>query len=171
MDPQIEQMLKDLYSYDPEFMKHEEKLKNILSELLKVKPETKFDPSFAEDLRKILLLKAEDLKNETASKPAFSFFRQPYLTLGAGFAVVVLAFLTYTFIPKGIGWDESTFEMYIFDRWGEMIYSCTDVNKPWDGRVQGSANIGTQEVYVWLVNLKDIKGAIHSFNGRVTVIR
>jgi len=76
-----------------------------------------------------------------------------------------------TFIPKGIGWDLNHFVMYIFDRWGEQIYETHDVNKPWDGHVQGSNVIAQMDVYTWLVILNDYKENQHKFVGRVTLIK
>ncbi|NTW32500.1 MAG: PKD domain-containing protein, partial [Bacteroidetes bacterium] len=75
------------------------------------------------------------------------------------------------FIPKGIGWKENTFEMYIYDRWGEQIYSTKDINKPWDGRPNGDSQIAPIGVYTWLVRLKDFTGRSRTFNGIVTVTR
>ncbi|MBS1637008.1 MAG: PKD domain-containing protein [Bacteroidetes bacterium] len=73
------------------------------------------------------------------------------------------------FIGKGIG--ISKYEMWIFDRWGMMIYYTDDINKPWDGRVQGKQNPVQQDVYVWKVKLFDVFGKKHDYVGHVTVLR
>ncbi|NTW31679.1 MAG: hypothetical protein HGB12_03485 [Bacteroidetes bacterium] len=75
------------------------------------------------------------------------------------------------FIPGGIGWDEKSFEMHIYNRWGEEIYSTNDVNKPWDGKPKGSSTIVPLGVYSWYVKLNDFTGKEHSFNGSFTIIR
>ncbi len=65
MNEKISQILQELYKYDAEFMKHENQLKPILEQLLKNKPDTKFDPTFAESLRKKLLLTAQTMGSKT----------------------------------------------------------------------------------------------------------
>lgn len=73
------------------------------------------------------------------------------------------------FIGKGIGITK--YEMWIFDRWGNMIYYCDDINKPWDGRVQGKPQPVQQDVYVWKVKLLDVFAKKHDYVGHVTVLR
>jgi gliding motility-associated-like protein len=73
------------------------------------------------------------------------------------------------FIGKGIG--ITRYEMWIFDRWGNMIYYTDDINKPWDGRVQGKPNPVQQDVYVWKVKLVDVFAKKHDYVGHVTVLR
>jgi len=73
------------------------------------------------------------------------------------------------FIGRGIGIVKH--EMWIFDRWGVMIYYTNDINKPWDGTVQGKSNPVQQDVYVWKVKLLDVLGKKHDYVGHVTVLR
>jgi gliding motility-associated-like protein len=75
-----------------------------------------------------------------------------------------------TFLPKGTGWDNSTFELYIYDRWGELIYFTNETAKGWDGTTKNGSNIAPNGVYVWKVNLSDKGGNTHNYNGSVTVI-
>ncbi len=72
-----------------------------------------------------------------------------------------------TFSGKGIGIDK--FELLIFDRWGEMIFKTTDINKGWDGRKKGRG-IEKQDVYTWKVYLTDVFGKKHDYVGHVTII-
>ena len=74
------------------------------------------------------------------------------------------------FIPKGIG-IENDFQMFIYDRWGNLIYETDDVDKPWDGRANGGRDIAPQDVYVWLVYVRDNLGKKHQYIGHVTLIR
>ena len=73
------------------------------------------------------------------------------------------------FTGKGIGIE--TYDMWIFDRWGEMIYYTDDIAKGWDGKRQGKAQEAKQEVYVWKVKLKDVLGKNHEYVGHVTLLR
>ncbi len=79
--------------------------------------------------------------------------------------------LNDTFKPLGIGFDIDNFEMMIFDRWGNLIYRTTDLNKGWDGKANGGANIAQEDVYVWKVNTRDFSGADHHYIGRVTIVK
>lgn len=73
------------------------------------------------------------------------------------------------FTGKGIGIE--TYDMWIFDRWGEMIYYTDDIAKGWDGKRQGKSADVKQEVYVWKVKLKDVLGKNHEYVGHVTLLR
>jgi len=75
------------------------------------------------------------------------------------------------FLPKGTGWDPASFKMYIFDRWGNLIFETSNMNQHWDGRVQGKPEIVQEDVYVWKVVLKDFNGGMHQYVGHVSVIK
>jgi len=76
-----------------------------------------------------------------------------------------------TWFPQGFGIDSSSFEMYIYNRWGDLIFETNDINKGWDGRANNGRKIAPQGVYVWLVLTKDLTGYPHEHIGRVTLIR
>ena len=75
------------------------------------------------------------------------------------------------FMPKGVGIDPDNFEMLIFDRWGNMIFKTTDVNKGWDGRANHGANIAQEDTYVWKINTKDTRGNARQYIGHVTIVK
>ena len=75
------------------------------------------------------------------------------------------------FLPKGIGFDENSFNFFIYDRWGNMIFYSDDSAKGWDGRVSQGKVIAEEDVYVWKVDLKDIKGNTHKYIGSVTIVK
>jgi gliding motility-associated-like protein len=74
-----------------------------------------------------------------------------------------------TFTGKGIFIKE--YEMMIFDRWGNLIFYTDDLNKPWDGRANHGADMAQRDVYVYVVNLTDIKNKKHNYKGTVTLVR
>jgi len=77
-----------------------------------------------------------------------------------------------TFIGIGSGFDASTFEMYIFDRWGNQIYHTTDYTKPWDGTANGGHKLVENDVYVWKMQVQDnTKHELHKYTGHVTVVK
>jgi gliding motility-associated-like protein len=76
-----------------------------------------------------------------------------------------------TFFPQGIGIDKDKFEMWIYDRWGNMIWYNQVWGKGWDGRANGGSDIAQQDVYVWKINLYDVFGKKHSLIGHVTLVK
>ena len=73
------------------------------------------------------------------------------------------------FITKGTNVDNSTFSLYIYDRWGELIFQSNDINKGWDGTVNGKkAEVGT---YKWHAEFYDRAGKFHTYSGNVILIR
>jgi gliding motility-associated-like protein len=45
--------------------------------------------------------------------------------------------LNDVFLPKATGLSPEGFEMRIYDRWGELIFSSNDWDKGWDGTING----------------------------------
>jgi hypothetical protein len=108
------------------------------------------------------------------------------------------------FTPNG-DWDNEYFfgksrgvkeyRIWIFDRWGNMIWDCyredknTNWDNPkqeglssacqWDGKIQPggadmsgkSRQLAQEDVYVWKVKLVDIFDREHSYIGHVSVVR
>ncbi len=73
------------------------------------------------------------------------------------------------FYPKGQGWDLSNYRFNIYNRWGGEIFATTNYSDQWDGTSNGE--LAPQDVYVWIVILKDYTGKTHTLRGRVTLIR
>ncbi|HKC68935.1 MAG TPA: PKD domain-containing protein, partial [Bacteroidia bacterium] len=73
------------------------------------------------------------------------------------------------FLPLGTAWDDNSFKMLVFDRWGNQILSTTNPYQGWDGKMKGAD--APEDVYVWKVELKDIFQKSHSYSGTVTLIR
>ena len=73
----------------------------------------------------------------------------------------------------GIGIDNTTYNLWVFDRWGLMIYHATDIDKAWDGHMRGdeSKPILQEDVYVWKVKFNDIFGKLHEYHGTVTLVK
>jgi gliding motility-associated-like protein len=71
------------------------------------------------------------------------------------------------FIPKGLNINE--FEMYIYNRWGELIYESSNIYNGWDGKHKG--NLCQQDVYVWIIKWRDIKNRPYQKIGHVTLIQ
>lgn len=72
-----------------------------------------------------------------------------------------------TFVVKGVYFDQ--FRMTIYDRWGEVIYSTTDKNGGWDGKINGQLAQAGQ--YMYRVEVVDTTGLKTVRTGAVLLIR
>lgn len=79
------------------------------------------------------------------------------------------------FPPKGIGINPERFVLYIFDRWGDMIFESHNLNDPWDGTAReiGGKEIVKQDVYVWKIVTEEAtrERKEHRYVGHVTLLR
>lgn len=65
--------------------------------------------------------------------------------------------------------DLSTFEMRIFDRWGEELFYTKNINQGWDGTFNGQ--LVKPDSYVYVITFVDLeKGELHNLIGKVLVI-
>lgn len=87
MHTQLEKILSDLYQSDPSLKQHDQVLRKLVVELLELKPDTHFDESFRQELRRKLMALAETQE----SKPSLtSNFMKRFQFVGAGVAVLAL---------------------------------------------------------------------------------
>jgi gliding motility-associated-like protein len=72
------------------------------------------------------------------------------------------------FMPKGEGIEK--YEMFIFDRWGNTVFTSNDINKGWDGTINGSSPmVGT---YVYTINIKASSNKLdYNYRGTINLIK
>jgi gliding motility-associated-like protein len=76
------------------------------------------------------------------------------------------------FIPQGNAIDPDSYEMYIFNRWGEVVFQTNDINQPWDGSHQNGDYYVNDQVYVYRVKLKSVfDNDFKEYSGTITVFR
>ncbi|MDA3819775.1 MAG: PKD domain-containing protein [Candidatus Delongbacteria bacterium] len=76
------------------------------------------------------------------------------------------------FGPVGRGIDYDTYEMTIFNRWGELIFSTTDFDESWNGRTDhNKGDYVPNGTYTWVITLRDKFGKDHLYSGKVTVFK
>jgi gliding motility-associated-like protein len=73
------------------------------------------------------------------------------------------------FYVKGIGLNLEEFDLFVFNRWGEIIWEGHSPDDQWDGRVNNI--IQQQDVYVWKLITVDIEGTSIEVHGHVTLIK
>jgi gliding motility-associated-like protein len=59
--------------------------------------------------------------------------------------------------------------MYIFNRWGELIFIANSVDQQWDGTYNGNKCL--DDVYVWKIKYRDLNGIDYELIGHVTLLR
>jgi gliding motility-associated-like protein len=72
---------------------------------------------------------------------------------------------------SGYGTNISQYDMWIFDRWGNMIFHTADLNIRWDGKANNGKDKAQRDVYVYLVKILDFRGTEHEYRGTVTLVR
>jgi gliding motility-associated-like protein len=78
------------------------------------------------------------------------------------------------FSPKGANWQSKDFEMYIFDRWGDMLFQSKDVtNTSWNGTFNntGSPSDAVMGVYQYLIRIREDSNTLHEYIGSVTLLK
>ena len=71
----------------------------------------------------------------------------------------------------GNGIGIKTYELHIFDRWGNMIFLSDQIEKRWDGHANGGVDLAQMDVYLYLIKIKDIFDKEHTFVGHVTLVK
>lgn len=72
---------------------------------------------------------------------------------------------------NGAGVGITVYDLWIYDRWGNMIFHSEDLNHHWDGRAKNGSEIAQQDVYVWKVKLTDVFEKVHDYMGTVTLVK
>ena len=72
-----------------------------------------------------------------------------------------------TFLVKGVYFDQ--FRMTIYDRWGEVVFTSTDKNGGWDGRINGQ--LAQPGQYMYRIEVTDTTGLKTVRTGAVLLIR
>jgi gliding motility-associated-like protein len=73
---------------------------------------------------------------------------------------------TFNFVTTGI--FDSTFEMQIFDRWGNVIYETKEYRQGWDGK-NAAGTIVPTGMYIYKIFFYDQSGKKRQFRGRFMV--
>jgi gliding motility-associated-like protein len=90
----------------------------------------------------------------------------------------LVLYLPNTFTPNGDGVNDffnlsgagfESFELLIFDRWGVLIKTITDLNDAWDGSYRGARC--QDGVYTWKLRAVDFEEIPHVRTGHVTILR
>lgn len=73
------------------------------------------------------------------------------------------------FRPVMVFAENSTFQMIIYDRWGQLLFETTDAAEGWNGRQNGK--ILRQGVYTYVVRVTQLDGTVIEQKGTLVLIR
>ena len=62
------------------------------------------------------------------------------------------------------------YDLYIYNRWGELIFHSSDINRGWDGYINNTGRLAKQGVYIWKVKGKYTNGKNFVEEGDVTLL-
>jgi gliding motility-associated-like protein len=71
----------------------------------------------------------------------------------------------------GLGINIHDYKMYIFDRWGDLLFVSNSMDKQWDGKANNGSLFAQEDVYVYVVVFKDPFEKRHRYVGSVTLIK
>jgi gliding motility-associated-like protein len=87
-------------------------------------------------------------------------------------------FVPTAFSPNGDGLNDDfllkgegivTYQLSIFNRWGEQVYISRSINDSWDGNFQGQPS--PEGVYIWKLEARINSGTKVTRGGSLTLIR
>ncbi len=91
-----------------------------------------------------------------------------------------LFYIPNSFTPNGDGINDTftgqgifvkEFEMFIYDRWGNLVFYSNDPARAWGGKANEGSEVAQQDVYIYSIKATDYKQGKHYYKGTVTLIR
>jgi gliding motility-associated-like protein len=76
------------------------------------------------------------------------------------------------FFIAGSGLDPDNFQLDVFNRWGDRIFSTQDPDVPWTGGVDGGNYFASNGAYAYRVRVRSLEsGVIETVTGSVELVR
>ena len=91
----------------------------------------------------------------------------------------IVLYVPDAFTPNGDGLNDgfraygegiNSFEMHIFDRWGDIVFQSDNIEQQWNGRANGGDKISTSNIFSYLIKYSDFYNKPHTRKGRVALI-
>ncbi len=75
--------------------------------------------------------------------------------------------------PEGLGVEGDKYEVWVYDRWGKVVWYSNDFSDAWDGTYMESDDIVMQGIYTWKVIAGDAENekGFHEYYGTVTILK
>ena len=71
---------------------------------------------------------------------------------------------------EGVSIDDKGFEMNIFNRWGELVFTTTNPTEKWNGRINNEGDILDSDIFTYSIVVKDKRGTYYKKNGIVALL-
>jgi len=87
-----------------------------------------------------------------------------------------LVFVPNVFTPNADGLNDifipvtravKQYQLSVFDRWGELVFTSSDTRSGWDGTFKGK--LCKPDVYAWIINIAALNGQVKELKGQVTL--
>jgi len=65
----------------------------------------------------------------------------------------------------------SSFNIRIYNRWGDLVYTSSEVDRPWMGQVGDGEYYAPNGIYYYRVMIEDLLSQKHEYQGSFTIIR
>lgn len=91
---------------------------------------------------------------------------QPIIWVPSGF---IKNGINQVFKPVISLFDFHTYEMVIYNRWGQQVFKTNDYNIGWDGTIP-NGKISREDAFVYVISFKDASGITHIKRGSVTFL-
>lgn len=85
-----------------------------------------------------------------------------------------------SFTPNGDGINDfwmpvtlgiTSYELKIFNRWGDVIFETNDATEPWLGQAEDGKHFVPDGIYPYIIRIRDSEGLSHEFEGHIAVLR
>ena len=95
--------------------------------------------------------------------------------------VYVIPYIPNAFTPDGDGLNDNfrivglppenitQFNMQIYNRWGQMVFSTNNIREAWDGTTKGE--VCSEGLYVWIIYYENNKKTKVSNKGSLMLLR
>ncbi|MEX1188858.1 MAG: CUB domain-containing protein [Bacteroidia bacterium] len=77
----------------------------------------------------------------------------------------------YNDVFQAYGEDVKEFELRIYNRWGELLYTSYDIENGWDGKSKLNDKVAPGGVYVYKINTVHKNGLIGNYEGTLVLLR
>ncbi len=90
----------------------------------------------------------------------------------------ITLYIPNAFSPNGDGKNDffgaegtfiSSFEMSVFDRWGQLVTKIDNIDKSWNGTYKGKDAL--EDTYIYKGSVRDVFGKSRLFHGQVNLVR
>lgn len=76
------------------------------------------------------------------------------------------------FKAEGTAWEPGSYEIWIFNRWGEIVFHSTNPEEVWNGSYNGGEYYIEDEIFVYRLKVKSVHAVEpQEYSGHITVFR